>query len=63
LQARWTAYLVALLAVAAALGLRALLTPWLGERVPYITIFGAVIGGQDVNVGTYTDSVTATVNF
>jgi len=28
-----------------------------------ITIFGAVIGGQDVNVGTYTDSVTATVNF
>jgi len=43
LQARWTAYLVALLAVAAALGLRALLTPWLGERVPYITIFGAVI--------------------
>jgi PAS domain S-box-containing protein len=43
LHARWTAYLVALLAVAAALGLRAVLTPWLGERVPYITIFGAVI--------------------
>ena len=43
MHARWTAYLVALLAVAAALGLRALLTPWLGERVPYITIFGAVI--------------------
>jgi spore coat protein U-like protein len=28
-----------------------------------ITIFGAVPGGQDVNTGTYTDSVTATVNF
>ena len=28
-----------------------------------ITIFGAVKAGQDVPVGTYTDSVTATVNF
>jgi spore coat protein U-like protein len=28
-----------------------------------VTIFGGVIGGQDVEVGTYTDSVTATVNF
>ena len=28
-----------------------------------VTIFGTVIGGQDVPVGTYTDSVTATVNF
>jgi spore coat protein U-like protein len=28
-----------------------------------VTIFGAVIGGQDVEIGTYTDSVTATVNF
>ena len=40
---RWSAYLVALLAVAVALGLRAVLTPWLAERVPYITLFGAVI--------------------
>jgi PAS domain S-box-containing protein len=29
--------------VAAALALRALLDPWLGARVPYITLFGAVI--------------------
>jgi PAS domain S-box-containing protein len=43
LRSRWAAYLVAFLAVAVALGLRAALTPWLGERVPYITIFGAVI--------------------
>jgi spore coat protein U-like protein len=28
-----------------------------------ITIFGAVTAGQDVPVGSYTDSVTATVNF
>jgi len=28
-----------------------------------ITIFGAVTAGQDVPVGAYTDSVTATVNF
>jgi spore coat protein U-like protein len=28
-----------------------------------ITIFGAVLAGQDVAVGAYTDSVTATVNF
>jgi spore coat protein U-like protein len=28
-----------------------------------VTIFGSVPGGQDVEVGTYTDSVTATVNF
>ncbi len=43
MRARWSAYLVALAAVAVALGLRALLTPWLAERVPYITLFGAVI--------------------
>jgi PAS domain S-box-containing protein len=36
-------YLVALLAVAAALALRAALDPWLGARTPYITVFGAVI--------------------
>jgi PAS domain S-box-containing protein len=30
-------------ATAAALGLRAALDPWLGARVPYITLFGAII--------------------
>jgi two-component system CheB/CheR fusion protein len=36
-------YLFALAAVAAAVGLRLLLDPWLGVRVPFITLFGAVI--------------------
>jgi len=40
---RWLPYLVALLAVGAAVALRAALDPWLGARVPYITLFGAVI--------------------
>ena len=40
---RWIPYLVALIAVGAALGLRAALDPWLGARTPYITVFGAVI--------------------
>ena len=40
---RWLSYLVALLAVGIALGLRLALDPWLGGRVPFITIFGAVI--------------------
>ena len=39
----WLAYFIALLAVVAALGLRAALDPWLGARVPYITAFGATI--------------------
>jgi PAS domain S-box-containing protein len=39
----WFPYLVALLAVCVALGLRATLDPWLGARVPYITLFGAII--------------------
>jgi PAS domain S-box-containing protein len=39
----WLAYFIALLAVLAALGLRAALDPWLGARVPYITAFGATI--------------------
>ncbi|HEX6155889.1 MAG TPA: DUF4118 domain-containing protein, partial [Burkholderiales bacterium] len=43
MQRRWLPYLIALLAVCAALGLRAGLDPWLGARVPYITLFGAVI--------------------
>ena len=43
MQRRWLPYLIALLAVCAALGLRAGLDPWLGPRVPYITLFGAVI--------------------
>ncbi|HET7670099.1 MAG TPA: PAS domain-containing protein [Burkholderiales bacterium] len=43
MRTRWSALVVALLAVCAALALRAALTPWLGERVPYITLFGAVI--------------------
>jgi PAS domain S-box-containing protein len=42
-ERRWLPYVIALLAVCAALGLRAGLDPWLGERVPYITLFGAVI--------------------
>ena len=37
---RW---LVALAAVALAIGLRFALDPWLGDQVPFITIFGAVI--------------------
>ncbi|HEX5766902.1 MAG TPA: PAS domain-containing protein, partial [Burkholderiales bacterium] len=40
---RWLPYLVAVLAVAAALALRAALDPWLGARTPYVTLFGAVI--------------------
>jgi PAS domain S-box-containing protein len=40
---RWIPYLVALVAVGAALALRAAFDPWLGDRVPYITVFGAVI--------------------
>ena len=40
---RWIPYLVALMAVGAALGLRVALDPWLGARTPYITVFGAVI--------------------
>jgi PAS domain S-box-containing protein len=43
LRARWSAYLLALVAVALALALRAALTPWLGTTVPYLTVFGAII--------------------
>jgi PAS domain S-box-containing protein len=43
LRTRRSAFLIALIAVCAALALRAALAPWLGERVPYITLFGAVI--------------------
>ena len=40
---RWIPYLVAFIAVGAALALRVALDPWLGARTPYITVFGAVI--------------------
>jgi PAS domain S-box-containing protein len=43
LSQRWLPYLVAICAVVAALGLRLALDPWLGARVPFITLFGAVI--------------------
>jgi PAS domain S-box-containing protein len=43
LPRRWQPYLVALAAVAAALALRGALDPWLGPRVPYVTMFGAII--------------------
>ena len=39
----WASYLVAILAVGIALALRESITPWLGFRVPFITVFGAVI--------------------
>ena len=40
---RYLVALVALVAVGVAIALRTALDPWLGERVPYITIFGAII--------------------
>ena len=40
---RRSSYLFALLAAGVALGLRLALDPWLGDRVPYITLFGAII--------------------
>ncbi len=40
---RWLPYVVALLAVGVALGLRLALDPWLGARVPFITLFGAIV--------------------
>ncbi len=39
----WAPYLVAILAVGIALALREALSPWLGWRVPFITVFGAII--------------------
>ncbi|HUQ24636.1 MAG TPA: DUF4118 domain-containing protein, partial [Burkholderiales bacterium] len=36
-------YFVAVALIVIALALRLALDPWLGERVPYITIFGAVL--------------------
>ena len=45
---RWV---VALAAVAVALGLRWALEPWLGEQVPFITIFGVVIAAAAVLLG------------
>jgi PAS domain S-box-containing protein len=43
LRPHWRRYLVALLVMGIALSLRAVLDPWLGERVPYITLFGGII--------------------
>jgi PAS domain S-box-containing protein len=43
LSRRSLPYFIALLAVAAALALRAAFDPWLADRVPYITVFGAII--------------------
>jgi PAS domain S-box-containing protein len=40
---RWLPYVVALVAVGVALGIRLALDPWLGWRVPFITLFGAII--------------------
>jgi PAS domain S-box-containing protein len=36
-------YLIAVAAIGVALALRAAFDPWLGDRVPYITVFGAII--------------------
>jgi PAS domain S-box-containing protein len=43
LRRGWVPYAVALGAALAALAVRAALDPWLGARVPYITLFGAII--------------------
>jgi PAS domain S-box-containing protein len=43
LRPAWISYVVALAVMAAALTLRVLLDPWVGDRVPYITLFGGVI--------------------
>jgi PAS domain S-box-containing protein len=43
LPRRGLSYFIALLAIAAALGLRAALDPWLGDRLPYLTAFGGII--------------------
>jgi hypothetical protein len=40
---RTLAYLVAVVAVLIALGIRWAVNPWLADRVPFITLFGAVI--------------------
>jgi PAS domain S-box-containing protein len=41
-QARWLPHSVALAAVAVAIGLRALLDPWLGDYAPAVFVYGAV---------------------
>jgi PAS domain S-box-containing protein len=43
LRRPWAPYLVAILAVGIAIAIREALAPWLGARVPFITVFGAVI--------------------
>ncbi|MFN2644488.1 MAG: PAS domain-containing protein [Burkholderiales bacterium] len=43
MRSRLAPYFIALAALGVALLVRALLDPWLGERVPYVSVFGALI--------------------
>jgi signal transduction histidine kinase len=52
-------YGIALLAIALAIALRLLMTPWLGARVPYITLFPAV--AVAVWYGGYRPALVATL--
>src|SRR6187402_1547819 len=53
------AYPLAIIAVVAAVGLRWLLDPLLGDSLPLVTLFGAVAGA--VWVGGYAPALLATV--
>jgi K+-sensing histidine kinase KdpD len=54
-----TAYLIAALATAAAVMLRLLLDPWMGNGYPFVTLFGAV--AIAVWKGGYRPAIAATV--